>query len=56
MDTEKLDAAKEAARRYNQQLDSAVERDAAGEARIPAPAMWTLWMWAKAGVYHHPEN
>lgn len=32
MDTEKLDAAKEAARRYNQQLDSAVERDAAGEA------------------------
>ena len=32
MDTEKLDAAKEAARRYNQQLDNAVERDAAGEA------------------------
>ena len=32
MDTEKLYAAKEAARRYNQQLDSAVERDAAGEA------------------------
>ena len=32
MDTEKLDAAKEAARRYNQQLGSALDRDAAGEA------------------------
>lgn len=32
MDTEKLDAAKEAARRYNEQLGSALDRDAAGEA------------------------
>ena len=32
MDTEKLDAAKEAARRYNEQLSSALDRDAAGEA------------------------
>lgn len=32
MDTEKLDAAKEAARRYNQQLGNALDRDAAGEA------------------------
>ena len=32
MDTEKLDAAKEAARRYNEQLGSALDRDPAGEA------------------------
>ena len=32
MDTEKLDAAKEAARRYNQQLGNALDRDATGEA------------------------
>ena len=32
MDTEKLDAAKEAARRYNEQLGSALDRDTAGEA------------------------
>lgn len=32
MDTEKLDAAKEAARSYNEQLSNAVDRDAAGEA------------------------
>ena len=32
MDTEKLDAAKEAARSYNEQLSNAVGRDAAGEA------------------------
>lgn len=32
MDTEKLDAAKEAAHRYNQQLGNALDRDAAGEA------------------------
>ena len=32
MDTEKLDAAKEAARRYNEQLGNALDRDAAGEA------------------------
>ena len=32
MDTEKIDAAKEAARRYNQQLNNAIDRDAAGEA------------------------
>ena len=32
MDTEKLDAAKEAARRYNEQLGSALDRDATGEA------------------------
>ena len=32
MDTEKLDAVKEAARRYNEQLGSALDRDAAGEA------------------------
>ena len=32
MDTEKLDAATEAARRYNEQLGSALDRDAAGEA------------------------
>ena len=32
MDTEKLDAAKEAARSYNEQLSNAVSRDAAGEA------------------------
>ena len=32
MDTEKIDAAKEAARRYNEQLSNAIDRDAAGEA------------------------
>ena len=32
MDAEKIDAAKEAARRYNQQLNNAIDRDAAGEA------------------------
>ena len=32
MDTEKIDAAKEAARRYNEQLGNAIDRDAAGEA------------------------
>lgn len=32
MDAEKIDAAKEAARRYNQQLNNALDRDAAGEA------------------------
>ena len=32
MDTEKLDAAKEATRRYNEQLGSALDCDAAGEA------------------------
>ena len=32
MDTDQLDDAKEAARRYNQQLGSALDRDAAGEA------------------------
>ena len=47
MDTEKIDAAKEAARRYNEQLSNAIDRDAAGEAPIPAQAMWTCWMWAR---------
>ena len=32
MDAEKIDAAKEATRRYNQQLNNAIDRDAAGEA------------------------
>ena len=32
MDTEKIDAAKEAAHRYNEQLSNAIDRDAAGEA------------------------
>ena len=32
MDAEKIDAAKEATRRYNQQLNNALDRDAAGEA------------------------
>ena len=32
MDAEKIDAAKEAARHYNQQLNNAIDRDAAGEA------------------------
>ena len=32
MDAEKIDAAKQAARRYNQQLNNALDRDAAGEA------------------------
>ena len=31
MDAEKIDAAKQAARRYNQQLNNALDRDAAGE-------------------------
>lgn len=38
MDTEKLDAAKEAARRYNEQLGSALDRDAAGEAEDTGPS------------------
>ena len=48
MDTEKLDAAKEAARRYNQQLDSAVERDAAGEAEDTGTSYVDLVDVAKA--------
>ena len=31
MDAEKIDAAKQVARRYNQQLNNALDRDAAGE-------------------------
>lgn len=49
MDAEKIDAAKEATRRCNQQLNNAIDRDAAGEADDHRhQAMWTCWMWARA--------
>ena len=48
MDAEKIDAAKEAARRYNQQLNNALDRDAAGEADDIGTSYVTCWTWARA--------
>ena len=48
MDAEKIDAAKEAARRYNQQLNNAIDRDAAGEADDIGTSYVDMWTWARA--------
>ena len=48
MDAEKIDAAKEAARRYNQQLNNALTATRRAKRTTSAQAMWTCWTWARA--------
>ena len=56
MDAEKIDAAKEAARRYNQQLNNAIDRDAAGSGRHRHKLCGHAGRGREPWLHYHTQN